>query len=96
MALAFYFKTLIALIIIFAIGGLFLAAIRKVAVNSIQLFLLDGIGCEANKLCYTRSEEAMSLLAAGKYEELKSLLIDQSATAEDEIRKLNLSYGEDE
>ena len=90
-ALVLYLKSILAGVIAGGLGYLILLAIRKVAVTSVEEFLYDGVGFESNKLCHRHSEEALTLLATGKYEELKILLIGKSAEAEDEIRTLNLA-----
>jgi len=91
-AVCTYFNTAWITIVALLGGYLFVKAVRRVALNSIENYLHDGIGCEANRLCYTHSEEALNLLSKGKYEDLKVHLIDKSNGSVRKLEKLDEEY----
>lgn len=87
-----YFGTQLISFMAGTIGVIVLLVIHRIELNSLRMFFESSINYEANRIVYEHSEEAMTLLAKGDYENLKIHLIGKSSEAEDVVRKLKLEF----
>jgi hypothetical protein len=91
---ATYYSTLWVTLVCGLIGGIVVYCVHKVTVNSLEIFFNAAVKAESSRLCFEHSEEALTLLAKKKYEDLKIHLVEKSAAADDAIRNITLEYGE--
>ena len=75
-------------------SAILLCVIRVVTLNSLRVFFYDSLDAEANDLCEKHADEALALLAKGKYEELKILLIGKAADSEEAVREAKIRMKE--